>query len=131
MGLDTPTPKRKRRKEEQGLQERLVQVLAMALPKNCFFFAVPNGGSRHVLEGVALKKQGVVAGVPDLVFVWQGRFVGLELKSKYGEVRPVQVDVHHKIIEAGGRVEVARSIGEACDRLRECGIPVQHVREVA
>lgn len=131
MGLDTPTPKRKRRKEEQGLQERLVQVLSMALPKECFFFAVPNGGSRNLLEAVALKRQGVVAGVPDLIFLWHGRFIGLELKSQNGRLSDAQREIHPRIIEAGGRVEVARSIGEACDRLRECGIPVRHIWEAA
>lgn len=36
-------------------------------PELGLLFAVPNGGSRHKLEAYNLKKQGVRAGVPDLV----------------------------------------------------------------
>lgn len=123
--------RRPRKKEEQSLQERLVQVLIKTLPANCFFFAVPNGGSRDVREAVALKRAGVVRGVPDLIFCHEGRFIGLELKSEKGTLSDAQRAVHPLIAQAGGRVEVARSIAEACDRLRECGIPIRQAWEVA
>lgn len=39
---------------------------AKTMPELARLFAVPNGGSRHMLEAVSLKRQGVKKGVPDL-----------------------------------------------------------------
>lgn len=53
------------------------------------FYAIPNGGSRHLWEAVKLKRTGVVAGVPDLCIpVPANGFHGLyiEMKKKNGGV---------------------------------------------
>lgn len=39
---------------------------AKTMPELARLYAVPNGGSRHKLEAVNLKRQGVKRGVPDL-----------------------------------------------------------------
>lgn len=36
------------------------------IPELARLYAVPNGGSRHMLEAVNLKRQGVKKGIPDL-----------------------------------------------------------------
>ncbi|MEE9439033.1 MAG: hypothetical protein V3V14_08545 [Saprospiraceae bacterium] len=43
-------------------------------------WAVPNGGSRNVVEAMKLKATGVVAGVHDLHFLYNGQLTTLELK---------------------------------------------------
>lgn len=48
-------------------------------------FAIPNGGTRHLLEAVNLKRQGVRAGVPDIFLpvgspLYHGLFI--EMKKK-------------------------------------------------
>lgn len=43
-------------------------------------YAVPNGGKRSAREANALKASGVVAGIPDLVFLWKGKTYAFELK---------------------------------------------------
>lgn len=52
-------------------------------------FAIPNGGSRHPLEAVNLKRQGVKPGVPDLFlpFSRNGKH-GLFIEMKYGRNKP-------------------------------------------
>jgi len=46
-------------------------------------FHIPNGGSRHKLEAVALKRQGVRAGVSDLFLpVPKGKFHGMWIEMK-------------------------------------------------
>jgi hypothetical protein len=55
--------------------------------------AVPNGGTRHPREAANLKRQGVVAGVPDLLFFEpNGPCLGLaiEMKRKPNKVSPEQ-----------------------------------------
>jgi hypothetical protein len=44
------------------------------------YFAVPNGGSRHFLEGKNLKKQGVKKGVSDLVVFTSHKILFIEMK---------------------------------------------------
>lgn len=51
-------------------------------------FHVPNGGSRNKIEAANLKRQGVKAGVPDLVLaVPKGIYHGLFIEMKWGKNR--------------------------------------------
>ncbi len=52
-------------------------------PELIMLYAVPNGGTRDKLEAVNLKRQGVVAGVPDLCLaVPKGKYHGLYIEMK-------------------------------------------------
>lgn len=54
-------------------------------------FHVPNGGSRNAKEAKNLKRQGVRAGVPDLVFpVAKRGYHGLFIELKYGSNKPTE-----------------------------------------
>jgi len=67
-------------------QENLVYYLRL---KKIPFFAIPNGGSRNKIEAANLKRQGVVAGVPDMMIpVPNKNYAGLfiEMKRKKGGV---------------------------------------------
>ncbi len=71
---------------ESEEQEALVEWLNI---KKILHFAIPNGGYRTLLEAKALKRQGVVPGVPDLFIpVARKGFLGLfiELKRVKGGV---------------------------------------------
>lgn len=72
------------RKEEAHFQIQVVRML-----RNCgyFVFAVPNGGSRNVLEAKNLKMQGVMAGVSDLILLMPNKPVFIELKAPNGKGR--------------------------------------------
>ena len=84
------------KKSEAQEQTALFQWAEMQkgkYPELQLMFAIPNGGSRHVLEAVNLKKQGVKAGVPDICLpVARVGFNGLyiELKIKGGRVKANQ-----------------------------------------
>lgn len=43
-------------------------------------FHVPNGGTRSKREAVKFKRIGVIAGVPDFIFLFNGKAYGIELK---------------------------------------------------
>lgn len=57
-------------------------------------FHVPNGGSRNKAEAMQLKSSGVIAGVPDLLFVWAGKLHAFECKTLTGTVSPEQKELH-------------------------------------
>lgn len=54
-----------------------------AYPELEYMFAIPNGGSRHLLEAVNLKRQGVKPGVPDICLpVPRGVYAGMYIELK-------------------------------------------------
>jgi len=57
-------------------------------------FHVPNGGLRSKVEAAQLKASGVIAGIPDILFIWNGRIHAFEFKTKVGQLSPVQRAVH-------------------------------------
>lgn len=96
-----------------------------ALPPTVFFFHCPNGGARSKPEAAILKMMGVVAGVPDLNYIWQGRYYGIELKAPGETLSDSQRDTQPKMRDAGARIEVAQSIDEVVHFLIQFGIPLK------
>lgn len=70
-------------------QERVINwatFYAKDFPELDLLYHVPNGGSRNQLEAANLKRQGVKAGVPDLVLpVPRQQFHGLYVEMKWGK----------------------------------------------
>lgn len=78
-------------------------------------FAIPNGGQRGVPEAARMKKQGVTAGVPDLLLaVPTPRAPGLFLELKVGtnQPSPVQRELLARLRRIGYAVAVVRSLAE-------------------
>lgn len=102
----------KRAEPERKIQTAIVKALRQHCPHP--WFAVPNGGARHIRVATKLKAEGVNPGVPDLVFVLPGgRFAGLELKSEDGRLSAHQKAFRDAITVRQGWWNVAHSIDEA------------------
>ena len=65
---------------------------------------------------------GQVAGVPDILGVFEGRFVGIEVKTPIGKVSPNQKIFMEKAKANGAVVFIARSIEDVKNGL-ESGFP--------
>jgi hypothetical protein len=121
--------KKARKAPEARLQESVCQYLA--LQERCgrlLWFAVPNGGSRNLLEAVNLKRQGLRAGVPDLCIIPKvGPVCFIELKSEDGVVSKLQGIWMQNLTDYGCPVRVCRSLEEVQQFLFETGV----IREVA
>jgi hypothetical protein len=79
-------------------------------PDLAYIVAVPNGGARPLLVGVALKAEGVSPGYPDLLLdVARGEYHGWrgELKKVGGYVAPAQAAWHTRLRAQGYAVDVA------------------------
>ena len=103
----------RRRQPEAPLQRCVIQHLTWRARPGAFFFHVPLGGYRTCVEGAILKAIGTVAGVPDLICIFQGRCYALELKAGRGRLTDVQRVVHERLRAAGAEVAVAHGIDEA------------------
>ena len=76
---------------ESGAQEMLFQWVAYQTgryPELALLYHIPNGGKRDARTAVALKRQGVKAGVPDLHLpVARSGYYGLYIELKVGNNR--------------------------------------------
>lgn len=104
---------------EETMQAQLIAWAGKQLnvyPELARLFHIPNGGQRHVVVAVNLKRQGVKAGVPDLClpvprFGCHGLWI--EMKTRDGSVSASQKDWIGYLQGAGYRVKVCRSFDEA------------------
>lgn len=101
---------------QQTLSEIQIQAQCFSWLWNSYpetrrcFFHVPNGGKRSPIEAAQLKASGVVAGIPDMLFVWKGNMHAFEFKDDKGRVSEAQVLVHQAWTLQGFKTEIVRSL---------------------
>ena len=93
-----------------------------AYPELAMLYAIPNGGKRAIKTAVALKKQGVKRGVPDMCLpVPRGGFNGLyiELKRvKGGTVSDEQREWIAALNKQGYKAIICHGAEEAIEQIR-------------
>ena len=93
--------------DESGHQEAIIEWCGWHMqqyPELELLYHVPNGGKRDKATAVALKRQGVKAGVPDLVLpVARCGYHGLyiELKAQGGSVQKSQKEFIKRLRQQG------------------------------
>lgn len=107
---------------EDALQTALFNHVAMYGRRDVVAFAIPNGGWRSKSEAARMKAAGVVAGMPDVGILCEGRVYFLELKTTAGKLSPTQRIVHERMRAAGHPVSVAYGLDDALAQLRRWGI---------
>ena len=80
-------------------------------------FAIPNGGYRNPREAIRLKREGVRAGVPDLMLAipkdpYHGLFIEMK-RTDGGVISPAQKNMHALLQTYGYRVEVCNGADAA------------------
>lgn len=116
-------PKSKRKNEEAEIQTEFFNQVDLFFPfiPEKLLFAVPNGGSRNKIEAVNLKRQGVKAGVSDvLLLIPKKGFASLclEFKTKTGKQSQHQKDFQKQAEMCGSKYVIVRSVKEAIDEMR-------------
>ena len=119
--LPDPPP---RRHDEEDFQRAVIQYLRWSLPPDATAMAIPNGGLRHSRAAARLAGQGVVAGAPDLLVVYRGKALFLELKTPRGRLSEIQRQFHKKLHFCGAEVMLCTSLVEIEAALREIGVPL-------
>lgn len=82
--------------------------------RNGCLFHVPNGGTRNKREAIVLKATGVVAGIPDLMLLYNGVFRAIEMKTEHenSKLSKAQSQVHKAWKEQGIEVYIIRTFFE-------------------
>lgn len=112
LALGEVKKRAKPRHLEDAFQADVIRQARLMLRREVMFFHVPNGGKRNVREAAKLKRMGVLAGVPDLIFIRAGAVYMLELKAGKNDTTPIQKATIAALTEAGAQVAVCREMGE-------------------
>lgn len=129
-----PQIRKSRKREEAQIQEALIAWSRwIDIDQNDkskgkifkYLMAIPNGGSRNLIEATSLKRQGVKAGVSDLflaypllcssfpITAYSHCGLWLELKSKKGKLSDAQQEWLHLMHNVGYATVIAYSLEEA------------------
>jgi hypothetical protein len=108
----------RRRQSEAQLQRAVLDHLRWRARTGVFAFHVPLGGYRRSVEAAILKSIGTVAGIPDIIVIYNGRCFALELKSKHGRLTDVQRVAHERLRAAGAHVATVYGIDAALVQLK-------------
>jgi len=101
----------KRKQPERTFQTDLCRFLDVALPPGAWYSAIP-GGNRSVTT-----TPGYRSGTPDLLIVYKGRAIFLELKAPKNYATALQRGIHADLMLAGAVVHTVRDIGAAYEFL--------------
>ncbi len=110
------------RVRESTIQQTIVRHLKLRGASGVVWFHPANGGARSKAEAGRFRAEGVVAGVPDLVLLANGRAYFLELKADKGRLSPAQRDVQEQLTAAGGTVATAYGLDAALAQLTAWGL---------
>ena len=112
----------KRARPEDQIQRAVFQHLAVRAATGVFAFHPPNGGWRSRVEAAILKGLGVVAGVPDVIAIHNGRVFAMELKAPGGRATDKQLEAIAAMREAGAFVALAEGLDRALACLEAWGL---------
>ena len=103
--------------DEQATLFAWADMMKARWPELELMFHIPNGGSRHPLEAVHLKRQGVKPGVPDIFLpAARGGYHGLWIEMKRqtnSRLSDYQKDMIQRLICQRYRVAVCHGFEEA------------------
>lgn len=115
--------KRKMRRQEQEIQKAVFAHLNSRARHHTFAFHPANGGKRNPIEAAILKGMGVVAGVPDVIILHNGRFFAMELKAEGGKPpTAAQMECVSRINSCGGTAAICKGLDSALRTLEMWGI---------
>lgn len=107
-------------KSENRIQQECFMWFNNTFPalRGCLF-AVPNGGTRTAIEGKLLKETGVWSGVSDMLLMYNGKTLCLELKTIKGHQSFNQKKWQKLIEEQNFRYVIVRDLSEFKDYVYE------------
>jgi hypothetical protein len=110
-----------RQHREDDLQRDVIAFIRLQYP-GILAFHCANGGKRNKWEAVRLKRQGVLAGVSDILLYWNGGFGAIELKA--GEPKPskLQAWFGDKLQGFGGKFAVCNSVHQVQETMKAWGV---------
>jgi len=111
-------------RKEAEIQSEFFNKMKLFFPRlpDKLIFAVPNGGSRHKIEAANMKRQGIKAGVADVILlIPKNGFASLclEFKTDTGKQSDEQKEFQRQAESCGSKYVIVRSVAEAIQETKE------------
>lgn len=111
-------------RKESDIQTEFFEKVKLFFPKlpDKLIFAIPNGGSRNLIEARNLKLQGVKPGVSDVILLIPKKgFASLcmEFKTQTGKQSDEQKEFQRQAEACGSKYVIVRSVAEAIEATKE------------
>jgi hypothetical protein len=110
-------PPHKGTASEADIQAAFLAQMRLLAP-GVFVLGVPNAGKRTRWEAMQRKREGMVAGFPDVIAMFDGGVCCLEFKSGKGVLSKPQAATLDRLVSIGIQVGVFRSAETAVEFLR-------------
>lgn len=111
--------------KEASIQRVCVKWFRLHYPRS-LIAAIPNGGSRNVIEAVNLKAQGVLAGIPDLVILGpRGFTLWVEVKTETGKLTKNQRNMYEWMHDNGHKIKIIRSFEDFMSEMEKYQLNLQ------
>lgn len=109
-------------KQTEKRIETLILDFLNFLP-GCFAWKNNNVGIYDQAKGKYRKPKGKhhYNGIPDILGIYKGRMLAIEVKTKSGKTSDEQSKFLHRIIREGGIAGVARSVDDAREIIKDFG----------
>lgn len=108
--------------DELAIQVKFRNRMRTAAP-TVMLVAIPNAGRRSAWEGITRAREGMMAGFPDMMALWDGKIAFLEFKTRAGSIDEKQIDCLNRLVRQNFVVGVFRSPDTAIEWLRGHGAP--------
>ena len=107
---------------ENQIQRSIAKYLDMVLPGDAFWTAINPIPGKSIVAASNSKKMGMKAGVPDILIIFRGHSIFIEVKREGGYLDKRQKSIHADIYMAGATVYTARSIDDIIEILELEGV---------
>jgi hypothetical protein len=97
---------------EDAIQAAFIRIMALKAP-GVIIAAMPNAGKRTRWEAMQRKREGMVAGFPDIIALYDGGVCLIEFKSGTGVLRKPQAAMLDRLASQGIQCGVFRSAASA------------------
>jgi len=112
----------RRRSPEAQIQRAVFRHLRARGAPGVFAFHPANGGYRRPIEAAITQGMGVVAGVPDIIAIHNGRVFAIELKADGGRASDKQLKCIAALREVGALTCIAEGLDRALAVLESWGL---------
>lgn len=124
-------PRKRRHTPEYNFHCQVADALDKILnPQLTCWSSVENsnhtGGVYGLIKQGKDKRKGVKSGFPDIIILYNGTCLCIELKTTKGRTTTAQDLFHRKIISSGNRIEVVRNLDELFLILEKHHVPTLH-----
>jgi hypothetical protein len=109
-------------------QVRLAELLDAWLPGDAFWTAT-DATATSPTTGAMRRLRGCKAGLPDILIVYRGGLIAIDLKSECGRCSPAQLKVRAELIAAGANWWEARSANAAMAALALSGVKFRMIAD--